>query len=777
MVRKRLICFLAIFALLFTAVPFAAVSVYAEPDDSGVTDPIPGGNEGEEPGGGEDPEEPSVPTVPFVEIVGSTIKRSNDFFELGVKINPPAEGFLTAGVVLQYDSSLIVPATWDDENPAIDMSDRTDWRNVVVLPAVSPKELSGKMAFAYQEKQEAENPDTPEPPTPPDPENPDDNQGGEPAGQAEGEDTEGENPTDPTDPTDPTQPTEPEEPTAYASKGYLCLSGEAALPIKTMPDGGRIVTVRFRYAGDDKDAKAAVKQKVIDGFEAGNIVTLAPDSIAAASHIGQSLTYCASEDIENDSFYYTTVDTSADPPEVSEGITTGKLLTKEQAYKLTLIQDGETVNSGGSDPSKFAALVFFDWDEKTLLGSVVVDGSASEEEINEQLNAFNKTLMPVGFELPTAADVLPADYDPANADGMTPDDPGYNPNKAGEPFVTYKDASGNAIKEYVSVGDGTTYKSIEKKLEEVTEYNADYPLTNKKGYTFGKWIDFDSEAYTVYGNLVSASNADNMVYEIIDEPLDLSNVAKGKILKAAYIANDLMKPEDLSTASIRTYTISNDDNPDDGDGVYDINDGYFGRFGSSGNYAVRAKVTRVNSADTPVYRTRETAIKALFNIEGGTQIYSLAKLENLDEQIVEIVAPENATSVSLIVIDIAGVSDWIGGAGARSDEKFIASSDFVFQGKLVFLNEYPDTVKNDAGEFDGNFPAANNIFTEVDLDISVVADLGLGYSGTGAAARRRRAVVNIDYCRKQKLNETGKKYLTQSELQNAITYGNYKGNV
>ena len=342
---KKFISLFTALSLLFTAVPFASVAA----DDTGdteITEPV-------EP---TDPVEPVPPVESVFEIIGSTIKRDTEFFELGVKVNPMAEGFLSAALVLQYDSSLITPASWSES--AIDMSDRTDWRNVAVLPAIAPKELSGKTAFAYQEaRKEPEEPTptetpaptvTPDPTETPAPTNPD--AGGETVQSDEpGQTTEPTPTPDPTqepDPTvtpDPTEtpgPVEPEEPEAFPSKGYLYLSADAAFPIQTMPGNGRIITVRFRYAGEDKESRQASKQKVIDGFLGEKIVTLAPHDIAAASHAGQMLVYYTGVDDPEKGvteYYYTT-------EAAAEG-TEGLLLAKERAYSLKLEQDAQSRRS------------------------------------------------------------------------------------------------------------------------------------------------------------------------------------------------------------------------------------------------------------------------------------------------------------------------------------------------------------------------------------------------------------------------------------------------
>lgn len=571
---------------------------------------------------------------PAITVIGSTIKNDKEYFELSLKINSGAVGFSAAGIVLQYKSDVINPVSWDSEGTLVTMTDTSNWQNIASIPAISPKELSGKTALAYQ-----------------------------------GSD----------------------------NTGYLYLSSESALPLAELTESmQRTITIRFRYTGEDDTAKAASKQSVIDGFESGSIVSLAPDEVAANSPAGQSVVY--STGIQDKDYYYTL------DAENTAGLKIGELLS--EAPQLVLEQDAESANTGGGgDVSKFAALVFFDWDESTLLGSMVVDSAMSVEEIKETINTFTQTLMPPEID-------------------MT----GWNDETA----------------------------------KATTVYNPSYPLTSHNGYTFGKWIEYTSENFTIYGEAVDALAATAMVN--IDAPADpdYTKLSSGLVLKAAYIANTIMDSAILNTPELRWYTISNDEDPND-DG-YDPNDGYFGRYGTSANYAVRVKVSRVNNDNNPIYRPRQTALRAVFNI-GSTQILSLTKLENVDEQIAEVAAPADADSVSFTVIDIGGVSNWANGSAARSTGFSVSSADYMLQGNVIYMNEYPDTVDLNNPTFAA--PTAQ-YFKAAGLSTTVVA----GATGN-AVAYRRQAIRNIAQGRAEKLENEGKKYLTHDELQNAISRGNY----
>ena len=283
---------------------------------------------------------------------------------------------------------------------------------------------------------------------------------------------------------------------------------------------------------------------------------------------------------------------------------------------------------------------------------------------------------------------------------------------------------------------------------------AKFPLSSHNGYTFGKWIEFDSDAFTVYGESVNASSANAMIDEPAPQSPAYQNISGGLVLKAAYTANISMSKEELSTPALRWYSLSN---------LIDPNDGYFGRYGTSSNYKVCVKVNRFNTNNSPVYRPRTTALRVSYNID-GVNIISLSNLKNVDEQIVEVAAPAPPTgkkySVTFTIIDIGGVPDWATGAAARSDGFTVESDVYVLQGMVMYMNTFPSTIADLTSNFSA--PSAND-FRAAGLTVAT------------SATARRTAVRNIAAAQAQKLADTGKQYLTLEEMQNAITYGNYLG--
>lgn len=687
-----------------------------------------------------EPTEQPIPAgAPKVEIVGATIKNDDEFFEVGVKVSPENNGFLSTGVVLEYDRRLLVPVAWDKEGTEAVGADRTSWTQVASVPALCPSEISGKTAFAYNDKE------------------------------------------------DP-------------NKGYLYLSAEAPVRLEKdkMPTGN-VITVRFRYAGSGdtpeeqkaarQASKAAIMAKVGDpepanteaptGTEAPattdapevteeptnteapqgrdadeaesteaptgteepantetptgtqtptatdapdkfatgeGAIRLAPDEIAADSPAGQQVMYCTG-DTETDSdnisdhvveYYYT-----KDVDE-SKGI---KYDHPMPAPTFSLVEIEAGSNAGSASAADFAALVFFDWDEKTLLGSATVGINSTPEQINSDIMTFTKTLVPPEMK----------------------------------PMLDNWD---------------------DDAAEACTTYDPEHPLTSHDGYTFGKWIEYASEAFTIYGDAVGTESAAVMetigspkgITEKLAEDIDAGtfNISGGVVLKTAYIAND--KLDDLtesSNSAVRQYSIINDTEP---------GNAYYSRFGTATNYAVRFTIKRENDEGRAVHRARQTAVRAWY-IANGVSVYTLKEIDNVDEQIVELAAPANATSMNLQVIDIGGVSNWVG-AASRVDTKSDVPANYTYYGTIGYINEYISGFEENV---ESQYTAAtmNTLFSAVGITTNSVH----GTTG-GANPRRQRAAYNIWEAQKAKIaagDPTGTGYLSVEEMQNAITYGNYLG--
>lgn len=571
---------------------------------------------------------PSLGTEPKITIMGSPIKKNDDFFELGVKVEPGSAGFLSVGVVLEYDRDRIVPVAWDEAGTEVVGADRTSWRDVASLPALCPTEISGKVAFAYNPQpspsaspdpdatQAPETTDTPE--TSPAPEEP-------PVQTVEdGDDTPEttdvpETTTAPEATTDPSvtaAPTSaPEDPGEIENKGYLCLSAEAPNRMTAAKVAGlsdeRVITVRFKYVAnvpDDADAetvkaaKLAAKASVLNSFESGHgAVRLAPVDIADASHIGQMVMYCTGATvIDTDGVtdevveYYYIHDNS-----IEQGIKYDNLLSEPPKFVLKELEKSSNTGGGGT----FVPIVFFDWDGKTLLGSLAVEAGSDQTDV---VKALTNTLK--------------------------------DPN-----------------------------------LPEGSLYSADknYPMTNKKGYSFEDvWIDLESELRTHYGATISS--------EIIPKPtpedypndvVDFANVTEGKLVKAVYNSNDEI---DTSNRNYTTKVIG------------------YNRYDNLPNYSVTLQINRENTNGKGVPRTGTAAVRVVMNA-GSNNFNFLYNIDNVDETTLEIAASDKITYVRANVIDTYGIDNWVG-AGTRSAAQTsyaVASSSrpgFIYEGSVGVIN-------------------------------------------------------------------------------------------
>lgn len=149
---------------------------------------------------------------------------------------------------------------------------------------------------------------------------------------------------------------------------------------------------------------------------------------------------------------------------------------------------------GGSDPdpSDFASIVFYDWDEATVLGSIVV---AKGVDATDEVNKFVQTQ-------------------------MSPNSRDYTGNEGDPYFVD----------------------------------DAAFPMTYKKGYSFeGCWLPYESDVPTVYGTRVDAANAGTVTKpeRPKDSEIDFRNVTENLIVKAAYNENSELN---TTNATNRRYT-------------------------------------------------------------------------------------------------------------------------------------------------------------------------------------------------------------------------------
>ena len=272
-----------------------------------------------------------------------------------------------------------------------------------------------------------------------------------------------------------------------------------------------------------------------------------------------------------------------------------------------------SVAGGSGDASSFAPIVFYDWDGTTMLGSIVVDISANSSAIQSAVDQFTNTL-----------------------------------------------------------------KAAEEELNGNLFYpNADKPLTYKKGYTFGRWIRFDSVDVTSYGDAVAVDNGNTMTAIPEPNPADFSLLTvAGLSVKAAYFANEDM--QDLTSSTDREYTIETTG---------------FNRFGFSENFSVDIKIARSNGS-SGVHRCREPYLRVQMKLLDGNSLYQLIAISNTDEATAQTVPNASVAEMYCTVVDGYQVTDWVNGAASRSSASFYvpavsseATQGFLRYGTLTFMNE------------------------------------------------------------------------------------------
>ena len=273
----------------------------------------------------------------------------------------------------------------------------------------------------------------------------------------------------------------------------------------------------------------------------------------------------------------------------------------------------------------FFPIVFYDWDGVTMLGTkivpIVADVATQERLIDEAMREFAELQMSV----PNAEAYRTEGYDPAQG--------------TDEAF-----------------------------------YNADKPLSNKKGYTFGKWIDFDAkdengnEVYTSYGAAVQVQSATRMA-EDLPEPaghvFTTADYANGITVKAAFRSNATLEPQKDYTGTETAkwnYTVSVESKEND-----------YLQFGGTTNYGITVTVKRENDG-VGVARVRNLGLRIALSISGSAQtVYVLQRLDNQDE-LTSTVALNGAVTSALVevvdlcdVLTLGGTANWANGAVARSN--------------------------------------------------------------------------------------------------------------
>ncbi len=285
----------------------------------------------------------------------------------------------------------------------------------------------------------------------------------------------------------------------------------------------------------------------------------------------------------------------------------------------------------------FLPILFYDWDGVTLLG---VGKARKADALAEQQALVNEAMRDFAISQMSAEDgaaYQAAGFDPAN---------------------------------------GTAHPAEGK------------PLSNKDGYTFGKWIPLRTEYGSSYGSAVSFSACSTII--TIPEPegyvfteADRAGIVK---VKAAYCTN-----QDLAAQIADNVHYINRD--------YSLTVTDCLRIGDSSNYYIFFSIKRQNRNGEGVLRTSKLGVKTTCRVaeSDGTVklVYSLLELTNADETQAHAVVNSSAESFFSDVIELCddpvfgGKENW-NEAATRADVSMDAKGEnhdgFVELGNLTAIN-------------------------------------------------------------------------------------------
>lgn len=400
------------------------------------------------------PSEMPDTTTPSVRVV-STLVDGGKYLEVGLNIDSKEGGkFQSAGVLLKYDPGMLTPVQWDEAATEIEVPESSEaaraWSEAVILPAKGADELNGKIAAAAKS----------------------------------------------------------------GGSGFLYLSAESAraretfiqpLPTETgnterlpvLPDK---TTQGFPVSAVAK-AEAPTRQAVVARFKVNEKPPVqnggetsegeAQPQLYSLEELAAALDIVDPAADETVTLSFPLADKSGLTYIADNAAPDTAGLDSQASLKFVWVQEGVTVNSGtGGNAEDFASIVFYDWDETTILGSIVVPKGDATEQVKE----FTKSL-------------------------MSPESRDYS---------IMSDAEDTAKPYFVD--------------------DTNYPMTYKKGYSFLTWMPMDSDEPTSYGERVASDSGGTMATEsgvgakkkLIKptDTIDFTNIVDSLILKAAYTTNE-----------------------------------------------------------------------------------------------------------------------------------------------------------------------------------------------------------------------------------------------
>lgn len=293
-------------------------------------------------------------TKPEITVVAKRITGEDNYMEISLEVNGDYEDYSSVGAVLQYDPSLIVPTTWDDEATAVDMSESTTWATRRALPTLGKDTWTTHTALTYIESKT----DTAT------------NQTTKTGYLYLGAEYPGivpNNATDPSATADPdATPTPTKTPTVTPTPDP-----------KATPDPDQhqnpVVVARFTYA--DENAKKKIEDQWTSAWDSdwtqNKVLTIASDDVSSVSPAQFGFTiYKADFSMKGYQYDYTD----------------SVLETSEQAANKDIeivLGQGKSAKSGGLSLNDIYVTMFYDWDD-SLIGTLTCGvGEDATESVND----------------------------------------------------------------------------------------------------------------------------------------------------------------------------------------------------------------------------------------------------------------------------------------------------------------------------------------------------------------------------------------------------------
>ena len=293
-------------------------------------------------------------TKPEITVVAKRITGEDNYMEISLEVNGDYEDYSSVGAVLQYDPSLIVPTTWDDEATAVDMSESTTWATRRALPTLGKDTWTTHTALTYIESKTdtATNQTT---------------KTGYLYLGAEYPGVVPNNTTDPSATADPdATPTPTKTPTVTPTPDP-----------KATPDPDQhqnpVVVARFTYA--DENAKKKIEDQWTSAWDSdwtqNKVLTIASDDVSSVSPAQFGfMIYKADFSMKGYQYDYTD----------------SVLETSEQAANKDIeivLGQGKSEKSGGLSLNDIYVTMFYDWDD-SLIGTLTCGvGEDATESVND----------------------------------------------------------------------------------------------------------------------------------------------------------------------------------------------------------------------------------------------------------------------------------------------------------------------------------------------------------------------------------------------------------